>query len=78
MIDNPILQALSKLKRDAPDAAHEIVWDSLVDSFPAQLTRLHLSVYRLMLDVPGLGAVDAMEVLAKIGILLQQEKESEK
>ena len=75
--DDRILQALRNLRRDAPDVAHEVLGDALAESFPSDLTRLHLCVYRIMLAWPELTAVEAMEVVAKIGILLERKKERE-
>lgn len=77
MIDNPILQAHKAFREKEPDAAAEIMAEVLEKHFPSELTRLHLCVSRLMLDY-GLGILDALELAAKIGILLQQEKEGEK
>jgi hypothetical protein len=74
MTEDQVLQALRQLRRDAPDVAHEVLWDSLTDAFPTEISGLHLCVYRLMLDFPELGAVDAMEIVAKIGLLLQRKE----
>ena len=76
MITDPLLQAHHALKEDEPDTAALMLAEAMDKFLPSELSCLHLCVYRLMVKFPGLTPLDAAEVLAKIGYLL--EKESEK
>jgi hypothetical protein len=73
MTKDPLLQAHHALKEDAADVGTLLLAEAMDSHFPSDVSRLHVCVYRLMVKFPGLGPLDAMEVLAKIGYLLEKE-----
>ena len=74
MSDEDVMQAYRRLRVACPDAAYEVMLEAATDAIPEDLTRLHVCVYDLMLAVPGLGSLDAIEILARTGILLHREE----
>jgi hypothetical protein len=74
---DPVLMQFEKFKEAEPCEAEEAMAEAVTAAVPEELTHLHVAVYRLMLAVPDLLAVDALEMVAKIGILWEQNGRGE-